>query len=144
MLDCDRLISRLYIGSAPPRGSEVAKAGFTTLVLAAEEYQPKLREFPGLRAVIHAPLDDADPSEEEVDTAVQAALEISERWAQGERILVTCAAGKNRSGLVAALALHFITCCPPRRCIEVVKREREGALFNPHFVELIKTMRIAC
>jgi protein-tyrosine phosphatase len=144
VLDCDRLITRLYIGAAPKRGPDVAQAGFSTLVLCAEEYQPRLAEFPGLHSVIHAPLDDAIPTEEEIDTAMTAALEAADRYEAGERVLVTCMAGRNRSGLVSALALHFITCAPPSRCARLVQREREGALFNRYFVELLRTMPAAC
>lgn len=144
MLDVTRLISRLYIGSRPERGKGLGKAGFDTVVLCAEEYQPKLKEFPGLQAVLHVPLDDHKPTEQEVEMAVQAAMDVADRYLAGEAILVTCQQGRNRSGLVAAMALHFITCAPPTRCIGIVQRERANALTNDYFVDLIRTVRVAC
>lgn len=149
MLDATQLAPKLYIGSAPPVGPELADSGFDVLVLCAEEYQPPLRDFPGLSSVIHAPFDDDVLDEETIDMAVSSAMDVHDHVLDGERVLVTCMAGRNRSGLVCAIALHLLTCCDPRDAALHVKRNRVGsdggeALTNPHFIEFLKTLRIAC
>jgi protein-tyrosine phosphatase len=117
------------------------------LVLCAEEYQPRSPNFPGLHAVIHAPLDDAQPTTEEIDTAITAAMEIADRYRHGQNILITCIMGRNRSGLVSALALHFITGAPAISCAEHLRQTRRDptgvrALSNHHFVELLRSIDV--
>jgi protein-tyrosine phosphatase len=149
MIDATRLHSKLYMGSVPRRGPALAQAGFKILVLCAAEYQPRLREFPGLKGVIHAPLDDQELSPTEIDTALQAAFDVTDHVLRQDRVLVTCMAGRNRSGLVSALALHLITCRDPQSCVLHIKKHRIGldggeALTNDSFVDYMKTVRIAC
>lgn len=149
MLDATRLAPKLWIGSKPPQGDILAKAGFDVLVLCAEEYQPRLASFPGLNTVVHAPFDDDVVDEHTADTAVTAAMDVHDHLLDHERVLVTCMMGRNRSGLVCAIALHLLTGCDPRDAAIHVKRQRVGldggeALSNPHFIEFLKTLRIAC
>jgi protein-tyrosine phosphatase len=149
MLDATRLYPKLWIGSAPPTGPALADAGFGVLVLCAEEYQPRLHEFPGLVCVTHAGFDDDVPDNETLDTAVSAAMDVVDHLQSGERVLVTCMAGRNRSGLVCALALHLLTGYDTRDCVLHIKKTRVGndggeALTNPHFVNFLKTFKIAC
>jgi hypothetical protein len=149
MLDATRLAPQLYIGSAPSLGPQLARAGFDVLVLCAAEYQPPLRNFPGLSAVVHAPFDDDALDEQAIDMAVTAAMDVQDHVMDGERVLVTCMAGRNRSGLVCALALHLLTCCDPRDAIIHIKRTRVGidggeALTNENFIEFLRTFRLAC
>lgn len=57
------------------------------------------------------------------------------RWKAGDRVLVRCQAGLNRSGLVSALILikDGIT---PERAIEIIRANRgPDALFNQHYVD---------
>jgi hypothetical protein len=125
------------------RGRAIAAAGFSVLVLCAEEYQPSRSGFPGLKYVLHCPLDDADPSAAEVDRAMITAMSVADLYESGEDILVTCIAGRNRSGLVAALALHMITKRPMIDIVAHIQRTRQDpsgmpALTNPHFVALLR------
>jgi protein-tyrosine phosphatase len=123
--------------------------GFTGVLLCAAEYQPRSRQFPGLHWVGHCPLVDHVPTPEEMDTAMVAASALVEAWESGETVLVTCAAGRNRSAMVCAMALNLITCEPASKCIGFVKQMREpdvGApvLFNQAFVELIRATAVSC
>ncbi|MDF2977965.1 MAG: putative protein phosphatase [Actinomycetospora sp.] len=58
----------------------------------------------------------------------------------GKRVLIHCAAGINRSGLLSAAALirggH-----DPDEAIELVRRARTGALNNPNFVDILHDPR---
>jgi protein-tyrosine phosphatase len=149
LLDATELVPGLHIGSAPPRGALVADEDFDVLVLCAEEYQPALKWFPGLQSVIHCPMDDHIPTDREIDNAVSAAMDVADRYSRGQVTLVTCVAGRNRSGMVSALALHFITCLPLDEVVPYIQKKRRGvdgerALTNPWFVRLLEPMKVMC
>jgi hypothetical protein len=101
-IEANRIVSGLYQGSAPPQGPGVAAAGFDALVLCALEYQPPARCFPGA-IVLRCPLDDdltrAVPKGGR-RRVIEAGRQIAEILRRGGRVLVTCVAGRNRSGLV--------------------------------------------
>jgi len=123
----------------PPTGPRVRRAGFDVLVLCSEEYQPAPEHFPGMR-VIHAPNEDAQYlSDTQWRTALAASREVAGAVRAGEKVLVTCTAGLNRSGLVSALALVHLA-GETARAAEVVAQiqaRREMALCNDAFVDLI-------
>ncbi len=54
-LDAHEVAPGLWQGAVPPEGHAVAEAGFSMLVLCAEEYQFQADCFPGVR-VVHAPM----------------------------------------------------------------------------------------
>jgi protein-tyrosine phosphatase len=57
------------------------------------------------------------------------------RWKAGDRVLVRCQAGLNRSGLVSALIL-IKDGATPQEAIETIRTHRgEDALFNTSFVD---------
>jgi protein-tyrosine phosphatase len=58
-----------------------------------------------------------------------------DRWKQGDRVLVRCQAGLNRSGLVTALIL-IKDGLSPERAIALIREGRgEHALFNQNFAD---------
>lgn len=132
-LDADRVAPGLYVGSTPPEG----KLPFDVLVLAAKEHQP--RGVYEKTAVVHIPLDDnfAGMNHDEVAGAMQVARDVAASMRAGHRVLVTCMAGKNRSALIAALAVRLRYGANAATAIQVVRQARPGALSNPHFVNLI-------
>lgn len=130
---------RLYVGSKPPPG----RHGVDVIVLAAMEYQPAADLFPGAE-VIHAPLDD-DPSrpmrEDEIADALKAASRVARRLLTGKRVLVTCAMGLNRSGLVAALAMREAYGMGADEIVARLRRARGMmALSNPYFEKLLRVV----
>lgn len=137
-LDADRIADNLYQGSRPPVGPQVRDCGFDVLVLTAEEYQPPAEGFPGVR-VVHAGYDDAGRpiTESEWRTALRASKIVAIEVRRGARVLVTCHMGLNRSGLVSALALHYLTGMAGSACARVVRHRRPGALRNPSFSEVL-------
>lgn len=121
----------------------MADAGFQVLVLCAREYQPAGTVFPGL-TVIHAPNDDhCFVTKEDLRLAVNAASRVAEHLKAGQKILITCLAGINRSGLVAALTIHKALGYSGRSCIDLVRAKRrladgdDVALTNTFFVEAL-------
>lgn len=150
-IDASVICQGLYQGGAPDTGPWLAQAGFTDLVLCALEWQPpnfvdpvtaqmmaydpKVPSYPGIK-LIHAPaLDDFDnpPSLEVMKAAIGAATKVAERVRAGGKVLVTCWAGRNRSGLVTSIALHLLTNSSGLRCMQHVQRMRPRALGNPRF-----------
>ena len=61
------------------------------------------------------------------------------RWLSGDRVLVRCQAGLNRSGLVTALIM-MSTGLDAETAIEQIRKNRaQIALFNNHYVEWLLT-----
>lgn len=146
-IDCNRIATHLYQGSAPPNGAAVALAHFDVLVLCAEELRPiqQPQQFPGVE-VLYCPIDDPDPRVRnrmdgaDWQKAVWTARQVASRIRQDKRVLVTCAQGINRSGLVCAMVVHMLTKRPGDLCVQHVKRARPGALRNPLFVEALSAI----
>lgn len=136
-LDATQLVPGLWMGSKPETGHVVSEAGFGLLVLCAEEYQPPASHFPGVK-VIHAPFDDSDIRQRPQDeaTAAEAARQVAAAMRAGTEVLVTCYAGRNRSGLVCGLAL-LDHAHDPLWTIRHIQERRPSALTNQSFVDLI-------
>lgn len=138
MLDATRLASGLYQGSAPRSAQAVLAAGFGTLVLTAHEVQPPEHVLMGLEA-LRCPLadDPTRPLTEAEWRAVKSCAEaVARRVRARQRVLVTCAQGRNRSGLVSALSLVLLG-WRPADAVRHIQRTRSFALTNPRFVEAI-------
>lgn len=150
-VDAARVAPGLWIGSHPavpghrcPRhrnefAPDLRQGGFTFLVLCAVEYQPPAAAFPGVQ-VVHAPFND-DPGGiggDQLQTALNAAEQSARAIESGHRVLITCMEGRNRSGLVTALALSAVTGMSCARAGEVVRDKRGlGALTNMAFRKLL-------
>jgi len=146
-LDAHRVYPGLWQGSVPPTGSAVRRAGFDALVLAATtaEYrycygaEPDERLFPGV--MLHsADLDDADLSDAEHRRARAAAHFVARVLKMKGRVLTTCMQGRNRSGLISALAIRELTRASGKACIDQVRRARSNALTNPSFVAALEKL----
>ena len=78
---------------------------------------------------------DSDISQIDLDRLKQAVEFGYNRWLSGDRVLVRCQAGLNRSGLVTALIM-MSTGLDEETAIEQIRKNRaEIALFNTHYVE---------
>ena len=135
VVDATHLWRGLYQGSRPPVGPWVRSAGFDVLVLAAEEYQPHDRSFPGV-AVIHAPLKDGPVTDRSRKTIRNASRLVHAYLAAGKSVLVTCNMGLNRSGVIAATSIRRAIGAEPMMIVEHIKNKRGVlALSNQHFVD---------
>jgi len=140
-LSANWVMRGLYIGGQPPLGSNLARRGFNILVLCAAEIQPKSKEFPGLKKLYHAPLNDYLHFEHgEQGVALRAAKVVNDEIRAGQHVLVTCHLGINRSGLVTALALHLLTGWSGQMCLDYLRKKREGALINPFYAEYVRSL----
>ena len=81
---------------------------------------------------------DAELDEKSIPEILQLADWLHSEWKQGKRVAAKCAAGLNRSSLVAALVL-LKEGFSAEGAIALIREERSSnALFNPFFVEFIE------
>jgi protein-tyrosine phosphatase len=137
-LDADRVAPGLYVGSAPPAG---VYPPFKMIVLCAQEYQPPADTYPG-SIVVHAPNDD-NPLRgmyvNEITIATMAATRVAHALLNHERVLVTCWMGRNRSALVAGLAMRTVYGLSGEQAVRAIRAARGPlALSNPSFRRLLK------
>ena len=92
--------------------------------------------------VVYSPLRDNffAPVEDQIDVALNGAQRTARALDKGQKVLVTCYLGKNRSGLVSALALHLLTGCGGDEAVRTVKKGRPGALENPQFTAYLMAL----
>lgn len=124
----------LWMGGWPPPAWEVGRH-FDCLVLCAREYQvPEC--FSGVQVALAVLDDDGSPmTREEQGEAVRAAGRVIRWLGQDLRVLVTCFAGLNRSGLVCSIALcRGPAGASPGQAVRAVRKARgPRAMSNPHF-----------
>ena len=63
---------------------------------------------------------------------------VADAMKEGRFVLVTCAAGKNRSGLIAGLALRKLG-VDGKEAVKAIQKNRPGALSNPRFRKLVES-----
>lgn len=138
------IIPGLAQGAAPqPPGKGFAHAD--TIVFAAEELQPRgLRPPPGKR-LLRVPLDD-DPYRPVPPKLGQTLHRIASGLAReiraGRKVMVTCAMGLNRSGIITALTLMYLYGMPSQDAIRLIRARRSPeALCNPMFEQWLLATR---
>lgn len=135
---------RLAQGAYPGADPQLWKH-FDVVVYTAEERQPIApRLEPGKKA-LRAPLDDAPrlPTDVEESYLLVVVPEIERALRAGKRVLVTCQAGRNRSGLVVALVLmRLYPREPVKRIVRAMQKKRQPlsgpVLSNEHFVQRLE------
>jgi hypothetical protein len=142
----------------PVDGDKLHRAGFDVLVLAANELQPSRPgsiehkvacavaeevvdfDFPGVE-IITAPLDDSDgPTPEEAAIATAGAERVLDALSRNKRVLVSCQAGRNRSGLISALVLAGRYGLSGKAAAQIVRLRRKGALTNESFSKFLSSI----
>lgn len=84
---------------------------------------------------VHAPFPDGKRLDPHfvLDVGHRVACEI----AASRRTLVHCHGGRNRSALISALALRFLTGCSGTEAMAAIRTARPGALANETFVRYL-------
>lgn len=147
MRDSDLIVPGLWQGRRPPEGTYLAERGFTLLILCAREWQPPATDFPGVE-VLYAPNDDSPAlplTHEGLAVAMRAARAATAVIQSGGLVLSSCWAGVNRSGLVSALTLHYLTGCSGDEAISLIRRKRRprmghAPLSNSQFTEVLRRL----
>lgn len=111
------------------------------LVLAAREFQPGTGDLPVFRAFLDdRPFVGKKHRDQQVSGALRASRWTLAQLLRGKRVLVTCAAGLNRSGLVVGLVLVGAG-VPGERAVKAVRAARGSqALSNPSFEALLRSI----
>jgi len=138
--DLSEIVPNLWQGSRHSISKYLVRYNFNVLVLCAEEWQPPRSLFPDSVSVIYSPNADdpfREPTRNELLRAISTSKEIAAAVHSGKNVLTTCMAGLNRSGLVNALALHFLTGNSGCTCMRLIRLKRFGALSNPQFQEVL-------
>lgn len=129
-LDTSNIMKRLWIGSVPPFDRDLPD--FDVLVLCAREIQPATMTF--TKQVIRVPLPDSPLTAYELKHALKGGQAVARALSEGKRVLSTCAAGLNRSALVAGLGMGLTTHMSATDIILRIRdRRAPAALHNPHF-----------
>lgn len=137
-----QILNNLWMGGYPSPGPSLSKLGFDAVVLAAEEYQLPARQFPDV-LVFHAPMIDSNAIGMRNGDAYRAMK--AARWVvgcldEGKKVLVSCYQGRNRSGLIVALALVLSTTLRPNEITTLIRACRSTALSNKHFVRFLNNV----
>lgn len=133
------IVPGLWQGGVPWPGAEAANAGFDMIVFAAREWQPMPFMYPDVQ-IVKVPLDDdydrAMPRLQAL-AAMRVAAMVAKAVRSGQKVLVTCFAGRNRSGLIVALAVMELCGVDGVQAARVVRERRQTpmgpALANPQF-----------
>lgn len=139
MLDADEIIPYLFQGAAPRDIQSLKTAGIEVVVFCAREIQPPSELMPGF-LVYRCPLDDngKDPSVSEMQLMSSVVSQVAKHVRRGQRTLVSCAMGLNRSGVVTALAVKKLTGASGKDVIRRIKSRRsQYALCNEAFTRII-------
>lgn len=136
-LDATEIYPQLYQGSVPPHGDRLAKEGFRLVVLCAAEKIPPAAAFKKIALAI-APMHDTNVIHPDHWADAQlAAKHVVDYIRRGKKVLVTCNAGLNRSGVVVALAANLLG-YPMQEVIARIQTRRYRhdlhGLCNPAFV----------
>lgn len=133
-----RVHGELWMGPAPAPVRSLFES-FDCLVLCAAEYQIPAC-FPHMETMAVPLYDDGEPMRpQEPYEAVKAAGRVIRWLGEGKRVLVTCWQGRNRSGLVCALALcKGPEAMTPDKAIAKIRKARgPGAMRNESFVNFL-------
>lgn len=131
----NRVHERLWQGDVNDAVHHAAE--FDVVILCAKELKPtdsKLAVSVDVSNGRWFPFDDSEhPTEDDRVTADAAIRFAHAQWARGKRLLITCAMGWNRSGLVVGGVLRRIG-YPAEAAVQAVKAARgRRALSNPKF-----------
>lgn len=143
-LDVSKITDGLYQGAWPPFGDQLAKRGFDVLVLCAEENQHD-ELYVGLNVICAPGEDNSNPDvmSQFLPTWILAAQRAAQQVKAGKKVLVTCMAGLNRSGMVTAMALHLLTGWSGADVVEHIQASRADALCNPTFAQWLTDNLVA-
>ncbi len=133
----------LWQGSA----DDVVRAGgaYDLIVLCAEEFQPEASLI--VRSpvrVLYAPNDDGERplTAAQIKGAIRAAKEVARAFSAGQRVLVSCFMGRNRSGFVMALALHLLYGMSGDQARSLIREKVPYALSNDDFNRFLAKVQL--
>jgi hypothetical protein len=126
--DAKEVHQNLFIGAFPDDAHEILTEGFNFHVdCRGEHVPPKNLQVEVPRAYLPLWDDPAGPVTEDVLARVKrASKNVAGRVRAGEKCLITCFGGFNRSALVAAFTIHELTGKPGAEIVEQIREARGG------------------
>ncbi len=122
VIEAHEIIPRLWMGSHPTSLNAVRDAGFGAVALCARERGQA--SAPDGLAVIRAGLDDGMLTPRQATLAAGAARWVANAVKRGQKVLVACNMGVNRSGLVTGLAMMRLTGCWGADAVATIQARR--------------------
>jgi protein-tyrosine phosphatase len=143
-LDFHWIVPGIAQGSFPQPLSEAFKHA-DTIVFCAMEKQPKSAKAPAGKRIIRFGFDDDiyRPIPPEVgDLFHQMARRLAGEVTAGRKLLITCAMGLNRSGIITGLTMMYALRMAPHDVIKLIRARRsKDALMNPIFEQWLLNQR---
>ncbi len=141
-LDANEITSGIWQGRFPE--TREALADIDRVVMCAPLRESERETFAALlrnEDILDCPfVDDIQaPSDKELGTIMIAARAVVALAQSRSRVLVACREGKNRSGLVVALALKKLYGMSGEQALAHVQKHRPGALYNWYFQQIVLT-----
>lgn len=111
MIDVSQIVTGLWVGAAPERWSEIdseTSLGTPDVVFCAPHRHEDLATWPSRPNWRHLPFTDdiQPPTARERDVIRQAVQHVVDARRVGRPVLIFCREGRNRSALVAGLAIR--------------------------------------
>ena len=103
------------------------------MVLCAAEAQPERVAFHG--QVVRCPVVDDVLSHQELARVIITSRMVAQALGAGQRAIITCTTGINRSALVAALALARLTRASAADLIMLIRNKRHPSALNNAFFQ---------
>lgn len=122
---------RLALGGVLAYGEDLSRFDFCLNVAKELEQYGAIRDG---NSWAHCGFDDVLDIDSQLPQIERAVRMVVERRLRGETILITCAQGRNRSGVVLAEALIQTSKATPAEVVRVVQERRANALTNRAFV----------
>lgn len=138
---CSEIRPRLWQGGTPHEemiytsdefASGIELHGFTAVVTLDASSSPAGWSVSELRYGF----DDGPVNRAELPRIFEVADWAYQKWQMGEKVLIRCAAGANRSGLITAIVL-MKDGFDAKNAVELIRSKRPFALSNSQFVNLI-------
>lgn len=145
----DRVLDGLWVSGMPEPGWDLDGGGVRLVVSLSEHLPPQAaRRFEwgtrggaagdGRIVFVHWPFEDGPLPEWDACTFATQAVVAAVR--QGWTTLVHCQEGRNRSGLIAALAVRELTGCSGADAVATVRAARPGMLSNRAFAQALEQL----
>jgi protein-tyrosine phosphatase len=126
--------NRLFLSSAIDDWKAIADHGITAIIDLEGELDHGISTVPNHMLYVYFPIyDEALPDLNKLHAVAGFGARLV---AQGDKVLVHCGMGLNRSALIAGLILTYQG-MKGMDAVELLRRKRPGALFNENFADYL-------
>ena len=116
-----------------PKERKLLELGELGITIVANMIRIPDEDISGPDGVEYYMLPIADGKIKDPDMLNRLADRLLQRILEGQKVLIHCNAGRNRSGLVSALIVRGYYNISGQKALNYVRRKRPQAIANPHF-----------